>query len=87
MENIQNDDKLFSSTFRAGRRTYFFDIKKTRSDEFFLTITESKKFTDQSTGGVSFEKHRIFLYKEDFEKFANSLEECLDFVKKSNSAE
>lgn len=82
MSDFKDKDMLFSSTFRAGRRTYFFDVKETRAGEKFLTITESKKFTDEESGDVRFEKHRIFLYKEDFENFQNSLQETLEYVKK-----
>jgi len=82
MDNFKND-AIFSSSFRAGRRTYFFDMKKTRSDDFFLTITESKKHTDIDSGDVKFEKHRIFLYNEDFEKFVNTLNEILNKTKES----
>ncbi len=82
MENNNRDrDFLFSSTFKAGRRTYFFDVKKTKTNDYFLTITESKKFTDNETGDVNFEKHRIFLYEEDFSKFMEALSSSLDFVK------
>ncbi|MBN2892559.1 MAG: DUF3276 family protein [Bacteroidales bacterium] len=84
MENNQNNDFLFSSTFKAGRRTYFFDVKKTRGEELYLTITESKKFTNIDTGEVKFEKHRVFLYKEDFEKFMESLTNSFDYIKKES---
>ncbi len=80
MENNLNNDFLFSSTFKAGRRTYFFDVKKTRDNQMYLTITESKKFTNNETGDVRFEKHRIFLYKEDFEKFKEALNNTFDFI-------
>ena len=80
MENLPKD-VLFSSTVKAGRRTYFFDVKETRAGEKYLTITESKKFTNQETGDVKFEKHRVFLYQEDFEEFVGSMNESLDFIK------
>lgn len=73
-------DEVFSKAVRAGKRTYFFDVKKTRKDDYYLTITESKKrFTDD--GKYHFEKHKIFLYKEDFEKFSNGLSESIDVIK------
>lgn len=65
-------DEIFSLPVRAGKRTYFFDVKATRANDLYLTVTESKKkFNDD--GGFYFEKHKIFLYKEDFEKFADGL--------------
>ncbi|MCF6333227.1 MAG: PUR family DNA/RNA-binding protein [Draconibacterium sp.] len=73
---------IYSQIVRAGKRTYFFDVKSTRNDEYYLTITESKKrYSDQ--GKFHFEKHKIFLYKEDFERFADSLQEVVDFISKN----
>ena len=73
-------DEVFSKAVRAGKRTYFFDVKKTRKDDYYLTITESKKrFTDD--GKYHFEKHKIFLYKEDFEKFSTGLTESIDIIR------
>lgn len=70
---------VFSKAIRAGKRTYFFDVKSTRNDEYYLTITESKRrFEDD--GKPIFEKHKIFLYREDFEKFMDSLKEIFDFI-------
>jgi len=78
VENNRNEE-IYSKRVRAGKRTYFFDVKSTRSDDFYLTITESKKrFKDD---GYFYEKHKIFLYKEDFNKFVNALTECVDHVK------
>lgn len=72
-------DEIYSKAVRAGKRTYFFDVKATRGDDYYLTITESKKkFTDD--GKFHFEKHKLFLYKEDFEKFSNGLEEVIGFI-------
>lgn len=68
-------EEIYSQSVKAGRRTYFFDVKSTRNNDFYLTITESKKFTED--GSERFEKHKIFLYKEDFEKFEDALKECL----------
>ena len=78
--------EIFSKAVRAGKRTYFFDVKSTRKDEYYLTITESKKRYDQD-GKFHFEKHKIFLYKEDFEKFTDGLGEVIDFIKASQSME
>ncbi|MHA7108561.1 DUF3276 family protein [Sunxiuqinia elliptica] len=78
--------EIFSKAVRAGKRTYFFDVKSTRKNEYYLTITESKKRYDQD-GKFHFEKHKIFLYKEDFEKFSDGLSEVIDFIKASQSME
>ena len=77
----ENNEKaeIYSQRVRAGKRTYFFDVKSTRSNDFYLTITESKrKFKDES---YSYEKHKIFLYKEDFAKFMEALQGTIDHVK------
>jgi len=71
--------EIFSKAVRAGKRTYFFDVKATRNDEYYLTITESKKRFDED-GKFHFEKHKLFLYKEDFEKFMDGAKEVIDFV-------
>jgi hypothetical protein len=74
------NQEIHTEIVRAGKRTYFFDVKSTRNDEYYLTITESKKrFTDQ--GKFHFEKHKIFLYKEDFTKFADSLQAVVDYIR------
>lgn len=74
------NQEIHSKVVRAGKRTYFFDVKTTRNDEFYLTITESKKrFADN--GKFHFEKHKVFLYKEDFEKFTESLQEIIDYIR------
>ena len=78
----KNDEGLYSKSVRAGKRTYFFDVRSTRSGDYYLTITESKKrFLDD--GKFVFEKHKLFLYKEDFEKFNDGFLEALDFIKKN----
>lgn len=65
-------DEIYANAVRAGKRTYFFDIRSTKNNDYYLTITESKKrFNDD--GSVSYQKHKIFLYKEDFEKFSEAL--------------
>ena len=76
-ENYRNE--IFSKSVRAGKRTYFFDVKSTRSGDHYLTITESKKKFDQD-GNFHFEKHKIFLYKEDFDKFKDGLSEVVEKV-------
>jgi hypothetical protein len=78
--------EIFSRAVRAGKRTYFFDVKATRRNDYFLTITESKK-RFQKDGRFFFEKHKIFLYKEDFEKFADGFQEVIEFIKTVKSSE
>lgn len=73
-------DDVFSKSVRAGKRTYFFDVKTTRGNDYYLTITESKRRVDKD-GQFSYEKHKIFLYKEDFEKFREGLDEVVAFIK------
>src|ERR1700759_1111946 len=70
-------EEVYSKKVRAGKRTYFFDVKATRSNDYYITITESKKRLED---GV-FIKHKIFLYKEDFEKFAEGLKDTVDYIK------
>ncbi|MCO6494702.1 MAG: DUF3276 family protein [Bacteroidetes bacterium] len=78
-ENKYNDqDKLFSKRVKAGKRTYFFDVRETKNNDYYLTITESKKKFDDQT----YVKQKIFLYKEDFNKFVEALNETVGFVKK-----
>ncbi len=74
-------EEIHSNVVRAGKRTYFFDVKSTKNEDYYLTITESKKRFNKN-GKYFFEKHKIFLYKEDFEKFADALTECVDFIKR-----
>lgn len=73
---------VFSKTIKAGKRIYYLDVKKNRKDEMFLAITESKKIVsgEGEDSQVSFEKHKIFLYKEDFEKFMNGLQQSIQFI-------
>jgi len=78
-----NDKEIvFSRSVKAGKRIYYLDVKKNRKDELFLAITESKKVVsgEGDTAQVSFEKHKIFLYKEDFEKFVSGLVETIAFI-------
>lgn len=79
-ERSEND--LFSKSVRAGKRTYFFDVKSTRGNDYYLTITESKKRFGQD-GKFFYEKHKIFLYKEDFEKFLDGLNEAVDNIREN----
>lgn len=74
-------DDVFSKPIRAGKRTYFFDVKSTKDNsDFYLTITESKRKQERD-GSFTFDKHKIFLYKEDFQKFTESLAEVIDYIK------
>jgi hypothetical protein len=72
-------EKIYSKRVRAGKRTYFFDVKSTRSNDYYLTITESRRHPQGE--GFVYEKHKLFLYKEDFDKFAEALLETVDHVK------
>ena len=72
-------EEIFTKVVRAGKRTYFFDVKATRKDDYYLTITESKKRLGKE-GKIFYEKHKIFLYKEDFEKFADGLDDAVTFI-------
>ena len=76
----RNGDDVFSKPVRAGKRTYFFDVKATKGNDYYLTITESKRRVDKD-GRFVYDKHKIFLYKEDFEKFTEGLEEVIKFIK------
>ena len=73
-----NED-IFSKVVRAGRRTYFFDVRSTKAGDYYLTISESKKFTNDD-GTFYFKKHKIYLYKEDFENFSNTLDEMTEYI-------
>jgi hypothetical protein len=72
-------EEIFTKVVRAGKRTYFFDVKATRKDDYYLTITESKKRLGKE-GKVFYEKHKIFLYKEDFEKFSDGLKDAVTYI-------
>lgn len=75
-----DQSELFSQAVKAGKRTYFFDVKSTRSGDYYLTITESKKRFGND-GKFFYEKHKIFLYKEDFQKFENGLTQAVEYIK------
>ena len=76
----RNGDDVFSKPVRAGKRTYFFDVKATKGNDYYLTITESKRRVEKD-GRFVYDKHKIFLYKEDFEKFREGLDEVIDYIK------
>ena len=87
MEGSENKDydnrreEVFSKAVRAGKRTYFFDVKATKAEDYYLTITESKRRFNNDSGKFFFEKHKLFLYKEDFEKFSEGLNESIEKIK------
>jgi len=83
-EKYGRREDIFSQAVRAGKRTYFFDVKETRNGQRYLTITESKKRFNQEDGKFFYEKHKIFLYNEDFEKFKNGLETAINFIETGN---
>lgn len=76
----KSGDDIYSRPVRAGKRTYFFDVKATKNNDYYLTITESKRKVEKD-GRFSYDKHKIFLYKEDFEKFAAGLQEVVQYIK------
>ena len=79
-ENKQHvNEDIYSKVLRAGRRTYFFDVRSTKAGDYYLTISESKKFTNED-GTFYFKKHKIYLYKEDFENFSNILGEMTKYI-------
>ena len=80
--NESEKEIVFSQTIKAGKRIYYIDVKKNRKDEMYISITESKKIVQGEGEGaaISFEKHKIFLYREDFSKFAKSLGEAISYV-------
>jgi hypothetical protein len=85
-EEKNQSEEIFTKIVRAGKRTYFFDVKATRKDDNYLTITESKKRVGKD-GKFFYEKHKIFLYKEDFDKFSEGLRGTIAFIEaKINSA-
>ena len=72
-------EEIYSKVLRAGRRTYFFDVRATKADDYYLTVTESKKFTNDD-GSFHYKKHKIYLYKEDFTEFNSILKEMTDYI-------
>lgn len=80
MEDRERED-VYSKALKAGKRTYFFDVKQTKNGEKFLIITESKKKFNEDDGSFSFEKHKIFLYKEDYDRFQSYLDGIINYIK------
>ena len=79
-------EEIFSKVLRAGRRTYFFDVRATKANDYYLTITESKKFTNED-GSFYYKKHKIYLYKEDFDGFRENLEDMTDYIVREKGEE
>lgn len=84
-KNRQED--IYSQAVRAGKRTYFLDVKTTKSEELYLTITESKRRYDNDLGKFKYEKHKVFLFKEDFEKFTDGLKDVIEFIENRQSSD
>jgi len=84
----REDDIVFSRAIKAGKRIYYLDVKKNRKEELFLAITESKKVVNEKEPQhVLFEKHKIFLYKEDFDKFQDALKDTLNYIRENNTVD
>ncbi|MCW5519146.1 PUR family DNA/RNA-binding protein [Aureitalea sp. L0-47] len=76
---MMEKEEIYSKVMRAGRRTYFFDVRSTKAGDYYLTITESKKFTNDD-GSFHYKKHKIYLYKEDFHEFKDNVEEMIQYI-------
>lgn len=83
---MMEKEEIFSKVLRAGRRTYFFDVRATKAEDYYLTITESKKFTNDD-GSYHYKKHKIYIYKEDFKEFKEILSEMTDYIIKEKGNE
>ncbi|MCG1035430.1 PUR family DNA/RNA-binding protein [Polaribacter sargassicola] len=84
-ERVEQEE-IFSQVLRAGRRTYFFDVRATKADDYYLTVTESKKFTHDD-GSFHYQKHKIYLYKEDFTDFQEMLGKATDYILNEKGSE
>ena len=84
-ERVEQEE-IFSQVLRAGRRTYFFDVRATKAEDYYLTVTESKKFTHDD-GSFHYQKHKIYLYKEDFSDFREMLEKATDYILNEKGSE
>ena len=78
-KDTMDQEEIYSKVLRAGRRTYFFDVRSTKAGDYYLTITESKKFTHDD-GSFHYKKHKIYLYKEDFSAFREIMEEMMNYI-------
>ena len=79
MKDYNEQEEIFSQILRAGRRTYFFDVRATKAGDYYLTVTESKKFTHDD-GSFNYQKHKIYIYKEDFKEFNQMMQAATDFI-------
>ena len=86
MAENRDIEEIFSKSVRAGRRTYFFDVRSTRAEDYYMTVTESKRDFNED-GTPFYKKHKIFLYKEDFAKFKEALDEVSDYIIKEKGEE
>ncbi|WP_047415948.1 PUR family DNA/RNA-binding protein [Cellulophaga sp. Hel_I_12] len=77
--DAMDQEEIYSKVLRAGRRTYFFDVRSTKAGDYYLTVTESKKFTHDD-GSFHYKKHKIYLYKEDFSAFKENLDEMMEYI-------
>jgi hypothetical protein len=84
-ERVEQEE-IFSQVLRAGRRTYFFDVRATKAEDYYLTVTESKKFTHDD-GSFHYQKHKIYLYKEDFSDFREMLTKATDYILNEKGSE
>lgn len=78
-KDLMDQEEIYSKVLRAGRRTYFFDVRSTKAGDYYLTVTESKKFTHDD-GSFHYKKHKIYLYKEDFAAFKDNLDEMMTYI-------
>jgi hypothetical protein len=78
-KDLMDQEEIYSKVLRAGRRTYFFDVRSTKAGDYYLTVTESKKFTHDD-GSFHYKKHKIYLYKEDFVAFKEILDEMMEYI-------
>ncbi|CAZ96988.1 PUR family DNA/RNA-binding protein [Zobellia galactanivorans] len=85
-KDSMDQEEIHSKVLRAGRRTYFFDVRSTKAGDYYLTITESKKFTHDD-GSFHYKKHKIYLYKEDFQAFKDNVEEMMNFIIEEKGSE
>lgn len=83
-DNNKGKSEIFSKAVRAGKRTYFFDVKSTKDGNLYLTVTESKRRLRHDGNGFFYEKHKVFLYKEDFIKFSDGLSEVVEYIRQNN---
>jgi len=85
--STERQEEIYSQAVRAGKRTYFFDVKSTKSEELYLTITESKRHFNNDLGKFQYEKHKVFLFREDFEKFMDGLKDVTQYIENSQSSD